>query len=171
MLARNSQGLLVSLLSPNPRSSELEDRSQSWDAGEGAHKYDINQGAHLKDKVCSEKEEGIKEEGSIEDEEGFLKPRDRRSEKEEGIKKEGSTEDEKGLLKLSDIACKSAEYDEVWILLIRTRLFMLTAGEEDASSRVYRPPLLLQHGPRSQLLEYWSKHQQHRAWSHWSSHK
>ena len=77
---------------------------------------------------------------------------------EEVIKKEVSTENKTKALNPSDIACKNAEYDEVWLFLIRTRFFMLTPGEEDTSSWVYRSPLSLQYGSRSQLFKYWSKH-------------
>ena len=123
--------------------------------------------AHIQGKHFLEKEEAIKTEEPTEDGKGYMKPPNSCAEKEEVVNKEESTEDQKVSSKPSDVALKSAEYDEVWIPLTRTDLFMLTAVEEDRSSRVYRPPLLLQYGPRSQLFKYWSKHQQHRAWFHW----
>ena len=49
----------------------------------------------------------------------------KRSEKKKVIEKKKVTEDKKGSLKPSDIALKSAEHDEVWILLTRTGLFKL----------------------------------------------
>ena len=141
MLSRNSQGFLVSLLSPAPTASEVANLSQSQNYRDGSQESETEERVHAQDADCLEK-------------------------KEEFIMKEEYTEDKKLLLKPSDVALKSAEYDEVWILLTRTELFMLTAAEEGPSSGVYRPALLLQYGPRSQLFEYWSKHQQHRAWLH-----
>ena len=142
MLSRNSQGFLGSLLSPAPTTSEVANFAQSQNYRDGSQESETEERAHVQDADCLEK-------------------------KKEFIKKEEYTEDKKVLLKPSDIALKSAEFDEVWILLNRTNLFMLTAVEEDPSLWVYRPPLLLQYGPRSQLFKYWSKHLQHRAWFHW----
>ena len=56
MLARNSQGLLVSLLSPAPTASEVENGSQSWKNRDGPHESDTEERAHVQDEEYLEKE-------------------------------------------------------------------------------------------------------------------
>ena len=116
MLSQNSQ--VVSLSSPAPTAFEAASLSQSQNHRDASHESETEERAHAQDEESLEKER-------------------------EALKEDEYTEDKKLLLRPSDIALRSAEYDEVWILLTHTDLFMLTAVEEGPSSRVYRPPLSL----------------------------
>ena len=93
MLSQNSQ--VVSLLSQAPTAFEAANLSQSQNHRDASHESKTEERVHVKEEDCLDKER-------------------------EALKEEEYTEDKKVLLQPSDIALRSAEYDEVWILLIHT---------------------------------------------------
>ena len=99
MMARNSQGLLVSLLSPAPTASEVENRSQSWKNRDGSHESDTEERAHVQDEEYLEKEEVTKE---------------------GAIHKKETSNDRIRCLDPRIVTLNRTEYDEVCINLTRT---------------------------------------------------